>query len=785
MKTLPILNRLRRATELAPTPKARLRARGRIGRATTAFLAAATIVALSACTAGGAFAEDDTTTQDQPTGVALIGIPGLQWGDINPHDTPTLYDMAGSSAVASMSVRTIGAWTCPEAAWATIGTGNRAGGIGARTSDCFEQSTFSNPISLGGNWLLPDAVERVAVNDKYAYGSHVGALAESVTAARFEANEADLDGDSFDHTDICIAAIGSGAAVAAAGQEGHLDYWRDDLTSTAHAAAECPIVLIDPGVSIGMSPQSAHEVEYDASEAGEEHQPEAEDIDPIDEETIDEETQEQRQAAQRPAQAAVADAALNQALASLPDTFDIIVAGISDSHSPTSLHPLMYTGPTTNPGWASSPTTGRDGYVQIVDIAPTILRTVDIPLHPSMTGRGINSNNETLTAQEAIDGGISHTRAAQSVAAAMPNFFLTIAVAGIIAIIGATAIAIRGRDHTPGALLTFGLLTVASLPVAATAAGSIPWWHASTPRVALWALTIAFAIGCAAAASIAPVRKRRYGPALVISALTFTVIAADLIAGSALSLHTPMGYTAQVGARFAGMGNYAFGAFAAAAILLVALTPWKGRYLTYGAPTAAATACIVVAAPMWGRNVGGTVTLIATMVLLCLALFGKRLSIATTLIAGSASAGIIALIGFIDFLRPEEQQTHLGRFVGQILGGEAFLTILRKAAAAWSTVFNTPLTLLVAAGVIAIIWMWRHGALADLSRPQQAALTGLAAVAIIGFLVNDSGIAVPGFVAVVGVPLFMTTMLRTNAEEDTPHLELPLTEGLSGTARPQ
>lgn len=735
---------------------------------------AAFMFVLAACSTPAAHAEDGE--ESGPDGIAVIGLPGLEWSDINDTDTPVLYELAGQSAVASMSVRTIGAWTCPEAAWTTIGTGNRAGGAGARTSDCFEQSVFSNPISLGGSWLLPDAIERVAINEFYAYGSEVGAVAQSVHDARTEVDSAQDADRNISHDDLCVSAIGPGAAVAAANPEGQLDFWRDDLSSVSYGADECPIVLIDPGVSIGISPQSAHEVEYDASESGEDHQPDNGDDVGLDDETIDpdnneaEEEAQEREDDQRYTQAATADAALASALHQIPDNFDVIVAGISDSHSPTSLHPFMYTGEDVSANWASSPTTGREGYVQIVDIAPTILRTVDIDLPSSMAGRGINASGPATTgAADTVDEGMSHTNASSSVAEAMPGFFMTIAVAGILAVVAATAVAARRFDPSPARLISVGFLTIASLPLAAVAAGVIPWWQTGAPVATFWALTLSMALASALAASLPPVRRMRYGSAILIAALTFTVISADLVAGSSLALHTPMGYTAQVGARFAGMGNYAFGAWAASAIILVALLPWRGRALTFGAPLAAIAACSVVAAPMWGRNVGGTITFVATMVLLCLTLFGKKLSLVTTLIAGAIAAGSLSLVGFFDYLRPEEQQTHLGRFVGQIFDGEAFITILRKLAAAWGTVFNTPLTLLVAAAVMGCVLLWRRGVFADLTRAQNAALVGLGAVAAIGFLVNDSGIAVPGFVAVVGIPLFMTTLLR----EEPSRLILP------------
>ncbi|HLR95858.1 MAG TPA: hypothetical protein VK053_15140, partial [Jiangellaceae bacterium] len=56
----------------------------------------------------------------------LIGVTGLSWADIDRENTPTLFEMAGTSSVASMTVRTVRSETCPVDGWLTLGAGSRA-----------------------------------------------------------------------------------------------------------------------------------------------------------------------------------------------------------------------------------------------------------------------------------------------------------------------------------------------------------------------------------------------------------------------------------------------------------------------------------------------------------------------------------------------------------------------------------------------------------------------------------------------------------------------------------
>jgi hypothetical protein len=66
----------------------------------------------------------------QPTSRAshavVVGIPGLRWGDVDPETTPTLWELADTGAVASLSVGSASETTCPLDGWLTLSAGSLA-----------------------------------------------------------------------------------------------------------------------------------------------------------------------------------------------------------------------------------------------------------------------------------------------------------------------------------------------------------------------------------------------------------------------------------------------------------------------------------------------------------------------------------------------------------------------------------------------------------------------------------------------------------------------------------
>lgn len=139
------------------------------------------------------------------------------------------------------------------------------------------------------------------------------------------------------------------------------------------------------------------------------------------------------------------------------------------------------------------------------------------------------------------------------------------------------------------------------------------------------------------------------------------------------------------------------------------------------------------------------------------------------IVIGLAGAALISLIAVADWLRPADQRTHLGAFVQQIIGGDGGSVVGRKLGAMLHTLGNLPLTLL---SVVALAFLFlvlarpsRWGAaalsLAYARAPElRAGLIGALTAAFAGFLLNDSGIAIPAMALTVAVPLTLAASVH-------------------------
>src|SRR2546421_6342955 len=251
--------------------------------------------------------------------VVIAGAAGLRWDDVNPVDTPTMWQLAQNGAVGALSVGSARTPTCPEDGWLTLGAGNFAlrnrKDKGAQT--CPDRSVkIDSPDGIGAN--LPDQDPNITeLNQEQAYGTQPGALAEAVR---------------------CTAAVGPGAAIAAARPYGRVDRYQPTLPEHPEGLLSgCVLSIVDLGTIAGDAPQV-------------------------------------RQAAARQA-----DQVLAKVLAARPARSLVLVAGLSDTDRTSRLHVAIADGPGYPAGWLTSSSTSRPGYLQLVDLAPTALTALDRP----------------------------------------------------------------------------------------------------------------------------------------------------------------------------------------------------------------------------------------------------------------------------------------------------------------------------------------------------------------------------------------------------------------------
>jgi tryptophan-rich sensory protein len=143
----------------------------------------------------------------------------------------------------------------------------------------------------------------------------------------------------------------------------------------------------------------------------------------------------------------------------------------------------------------------------------------------------------------------------------------------------------------------------------------------------------------------------------------------------------------------------------------------------------------------------------------------------------------VGSLAFVDWLRPPSERSHLGRFVEQLLTGEAWTVVSRKAEANLGILLGSPLAWLLPVALVAAVWLvrpargrwggwvqrWLPGPLrgpgllrgrGDLLPAGDLAVlrAGLLAAALslaLGAAANDSGVALPATAAALLVPLLV------------------------------
>ncbi|MGH3544943.1 MAG: hypothetical protein ACRDPW_03320, partial [Mycobacteriales bacterium] len=330
-----------------------------------------------------------------------------------------------------------------------------------------------------------------------------------------------------------------------------------------------------------------------------------------------------------------------------------------------------------------------------------------------------------------------------------------------------TKVPVPATERRGKHLVELAALTLAGLPVATFLAALLPWWRAPLAFGVHLTCIVAVTAVIAVVAQRGPWRRWPLGPATFVATFTAMVLAADVITGSAMQLNSLAGYSPLVAGRFTGFGNLSFAIFAAALLLSAAylgqcLIGWRRVTLMAGMGTAAV---IVVGVPSWGSDVGGVIALTPAVLALVLRGAGVRLTTVRAVGCGAAGLLVVAIFAALDYARPPADRTHLGRFVAQLFDGSAGVVIRRKAEANLNLLFNSKLTVLVLAVAAFVIFIaWRRGAglrrLLGIYPCLRAGMLAVLFAAAFGFVANDSGIAVPAFMAVLAVPLVIATALR-------------------------
>ncbi|GIH24939.1 hypothetical protein Aph01nite_32490 [Acrocarpospora phusangensis] len=666
-----------------------------------------------------------------PTGrVVLIGVPGLQWSDLDPQRTPRLWDLVERGASASLSTRTIPpegrGITCPVAGWLTISAGQRAG-----SNNCAMPEI---PVAAAdGTATIPGWADLVAFQQAGSFKADIGLLAQTIVDAGGK-----------------VAAIGPGAALAAADKSGNIQKY-------APTPAELP----------DLKPYSL--VTAEANELAQAWLRSSTASSP---ETSGDLAPEARQEAAR-----AADNTVGAILDQVPPDSTVLLVGQADTSTAAHLHTAIAQGPTFPHNFLTATSTRQNSLVTITDTTATVLTGLALPIPESVVGRTWATGGETpATTADTVTQLADADLASQVLRDVREPFFLTlVALQLIFYALAAIALRRQSTSHRRRTLTATQVVAVVSgaIPISTFLAQLVPWWSVSRPMPALIATILGLAGLIAAAAFAGPWRRSVLGPLTTVAAVSSLALLIDVMTGSRLQVNAVTGYEPVTGGRFYGFGNMAFAIYSTGTILALAGLAHALRRR----PRLAFALCLGYGLlaifadgwPRWGADFGGVPSFVLGFAVFMLMLAGRRVSVGRLAVVGAAGAALITVIAIVDWRRPADQRTHLGSFVQQVIDGEGGSVVGRKLGAMLSTLGNLPLTLL---SLVALAFLFLV-----LSRPSRlgaaalslayghapalrAGLFGALTAALVGFLINDSGIAIPAMALTVAVPLTLAASVR-------------------------
>ena len=742
------------------------------------------------------------TTEDRA--VVVIGTSGLRWDDVHTLSTPALWDVSRRASIGTVAARSVRSSACPADGWLALSAGARAADLpGEAYGEC---RALTGPTSEGEVRGWADFVESAAAE---SYDPVLGLLGSTVQEAGIPAT-----------------AVGPGAAVALADTQGRVAATYQvrprapgDLEDVvAQALTTSGLVVVDVGSvrDTGRATVARGDSDGEPPVEGGQDEPAPTGEEPAGPEVITEPTRTEQV---RPIDERVG-AVLDAVEASNRDV-TVLLVSLGDSGTRARMQLAAALGPLPD-GEASygdsllgSRSTRQPGMLQATDLTPTVLAALGLTGAapggalvgaPALPVSGSGDPNQRLTTVLDID---QHSAAVRPIT---PRFFTLLIAANLVLYLMVT-LGLNGRFLTAASRLAgrmrwlrwlrrhTGALTshptdvlhvlraagvgVASLPVASFLANLSPWWRAPSPGWAIAGLVVLW-IGAISALALLPRwRHPLLGPMAVVAGTTAMVIAVDILTGARLQVSAPMGVQPVVAGRFYGFNNTAFSLFAAATLLcaVVVADPLvragRRRLAAVLVAVIGVVATVLDGMPGLGSDFGGPPALVPGFAVLALLAAGIRLS--WVRLAGVLAGGALVVTAFavLDWLRPADQRTHLGRFVDTVLDGGLGGVVARKLSQNVANLGGTWLTLLALAGIalVALVlarplrgaasapdggafsWLSSGAPLTSLGTEAPMLRPGIVALGVtlgIGFAVNDSGIVIPALGISVAVPLLVT-----------------------------
>lgn len=703
--------------------------------------------------------------------VVLLGTGGLRWEDIGS-STPALFAALSQDAAGSLAVRSVRDSTCPVDGWLAVSAGRRAA----------DAPHPASPTDAAG-CRLPSGQVPLAAGRGVATGWDT--YRAEAAGERFGADPG-LLGSTLEAAGVGRAAVGPGALVATADRQGRTPAAWPGLPPG-------PGGTIDPGGdAVGLAGQVRAAVTGGARLI-------AVDLGAVRDPGPAAGTDPATGPATRDEQVAALDTRLGLVRTALPTDATVIIASLADDGSLPHLQVILASGPTGSgatfaPGLLRASSTRQDGLVQSTDLLPTLLSALGLPVPAGAVGSRL-TRVEGGDDLDRLRRGLDLDQAALAVERLVTPFFVGYGIVELLVLAGLALVAVRSRARPAVRRRALVGLRIAAVTFALAVVGTFlanlwPWWRGSPAGPPLTIAVVTATLPLVGLVFAGPWRRSLLGPAGVAGALTTIVLMIDLVAGSPLALTALIGGQPIIAGRFYGLSNPTFALFATGAwIAALALAEYllaSGRSPRQAGLAVAAVgvvATVVDAAPSLGSDFGGPPALVPAFGLLALWVAEVHVTWRRLTALAAATVGVLLAVASLDWLRPADQRTHLGRFVQSVLEHEGLLIVRRKAEQNLDILVSTPLTLTIpvaTALIVALLWRparWRLTALQRVYDRQPllpAGLKALGVLLLLGFAANDSGTSIPPGALMLLAPLLIEISARAVQRDDAERLEREL-----------
>ena len=424
-------------------------------------------------------------------------------------------------------------------------------------------------------------------------------------------------------------------------------------------------------------------------------------------------------------------------------------------------------------GYASSSTTRHIGLVSLVDIAPTILKSQGIATPDAMGdtlldfhSNKLSSHDREKSLQKINSQAVARDAALKPAVWTLLIIFIATVLVSLIAFTRAGKWR-KVAKYLSLITLSYPLSTYIMQPFTLVINGA-------------YGFLIAIGLVSILCATLLVWLMSKWNLIKVILFLSTTYLVVqivDILFDGKLQFNSIFGNATINAGRFAGWGNSAFSFVAIFSFIFVAMvkeSTLKNNTKNYINLYLILFLIIVLAidgAPFFGSDVGGVLALTPGVFVLSMMLYKKRVGIKSIILSTLITLGAISAFALIDLSRPISQRTHLGRFADSLIQGEALITIERKMAASIKS-FNMPtlyLTTIVALLFVVYITLSKQQLYKKMVNKYDGInliiLPGII-VAILGMLLNDSGLSIPALMLTIFVPFCSLFVLETIENEN-------------------